>query len=75
MSYENLFSDFISDGKINENNLGLPLPNHARQSSNKEFMAKKEAIKKEASHNKTQSTPSSKLQVIKINKYMEEYYN
>ena len=30
MSYENLFSDFISDGKINEKNLGLPLPNHAR---------------------------------------------
>ena len=30
MSYENLFSDFISDGKINEKTLGLPLPNHAR---------------------------------------------
>lgn len=53
MSYENLFSDFNSDEKNYDKNLGFPLPNHARQSSNKEFMAKKEAIKKEASHNKT----------------------
>ena len=68
ITYQNLFNEIYG-----ENPFAVNFKHEITKKQNSKIDLCK--TKKEAIHNKSNSTPTSKVEIIKINKYLEEYYN